>query len=489
MKQKRFWDIIELYNNTMALFENKDYIESNVKQMRDWTPEETESLKSLIKEKRSLSEIARTLNKKDFAVIMRTRFISGFENKNTKGTKPKNFYDDTASMQEVYTERMQRWSDNDNILLKRMYKDGENIYTLAKYFHRSPKGVLMHLQEIFSAKEMIELFNTAAKLVGMKKNSVTHIVEEVSMSPDEPENVSSFKRNEKMVKNLSNTVRTTLDMIDEGLSVKEIAKRRKRNPTTIVGHIKQMIRDGILNVDDFVDIETYNIIIEAGNSVGWESLSKIKETLGEDVSYTSILYVVADVNRLGIENQEDEKSLISVEWIKQWLRKQGNNNASKIIEQMLEDFKKGTMHSSLLLLFIAVISLTSCSGKKNPQCLQETDTVVVEEEYFLDPITEEVYDELKSSQPSEPIAIVHPQEAETTIKTEEPCKVKITREYQLGYDRGYNDGEDDAISSNGWQGQYDDSNNFKGQKKEDYELGYCEGYEAGYDDNFEGEDD
>ena len=53
----------------MALFENKDNIESKVKQMREWTTEEIEALKSMIKEKRPLGEIAKALNKKDFAVI------------------------------------------------------------------------------------------------------------------------------------------------------------------------------------------------------------------------------------------------------------------------------------------------------------------------------------------------------------------------------------------------------------------------------------
>ena len=36
---------------------------------------------------------------------------------------------------------------------------------------------------------------------------------------------------------------------------------------------------------------------------------------------------------------------------------------------------------------------------------------------------------------------------------------------------------------NGFDGQYDDDNPYKGQHRKDYEEGYEEGYEAGYFDN------
>lgn len=339
----------------MALFENKDNIESKVKQMREWTTEETEVLKSMIKEKRPLGEIAKALNKKDFAVIMRTRYISGFEDRNAKGTKPKNFYDDTASVQDKYPERMQRWSDDDNVTLKRLYIGGDNIFTLAHHFHRTPKGVLMHLQEIFTAKEKVELFNSAAQLVGMKRviRADQPIAEEEPDTQEEQSEVSLFKRNEIMVKNLSQTVKSTLAMIDEGLTIKEIAKRRKLNPNTIIGHIQQMIEVEVLNVDDFVDTETYNIIIEAGNSVGWESLSKIKETISEDISYESIRYVMADVNRLGIESEEeslaedgtadqeqDTGESIPISWIMKWLKEQSDEASIRATGKLISDYIK-----------------------------------------------------------------------------------------------------------------------------------------------------
>ena len=64
-----------------------------------------------------------------------------------------------------------------------------------------------------------------------------------------------------------------------------------------------------------------------------------------------------------------------------------------------------------------------------------------------------------------------------------------SRYYDDGYDAGYDDGEDDAVNGNGWMGQYDNSNRYKGKSRKEYEQGYDEGYEAGYDDNYQSADE
>lgn len=75
-----------------------------------------------------------------------------------------------------------------------------------------------------------------------------------------------------------------------------------------------------------------------------------------------------------------------------------------------------------------------------------------------------------------------------TEKIEEKKKitsVKLSAAYIEGFERGYDDGYDDVINRNGWHGQYDPSNHYKGKKRRDYILGYDEGYESGYEDNVE----
>ncbi|MGN1376531.1 MAG: hypothetical protein ACI4V5_08245, partial [Prevotella sp.] len=75
------------------------------------------------------------------------------------------------------------------------------------------------------------------------------------------------------------------------------------------------------------------------------------------------------------------------------------------------------------------------------------------------------------------------------INIEPVISAKISKEYQEGYDAGYYDGEDDAVSRNGYEGQFDDACRYKGQKRKDYQLGYEEGYEAGFYDNVNGNGD
>jgi hypothetical protein len=73
---------------------------------------------------------------------------------------------------------------------------------------------------------------------------------------------------------------------------------------------------------------------------------------------------------------------------------------------------------------------------------------------------------------------------EEPTKVEEPVEeIKLSRYYEEGYEKSYDDGEDDAVMDNGWGGQYDDECRYTGRRKKDYQLGYEECYEAGYYDN------
>lgn len=154
----------------MARFESRDHYERRVKQLFQWSTEEDIQLKKLLKEGKVLKDIGDILDRSMFAIVARTRYISGFENSSVKGSKPKNLYDENYSLQEVYTERMQRWSNLDNEKLKMLYSQGENIYNLAYEFNRTPRGVLMHLQDLYeSPKELAVLFEYAKQFVGRKR--------------------------------------------------------------------------------------------------------------------------------------------------------------------------------------------------------------------------------------------------------------------------------------------------------------------------------
>lgn len=150
----------------MAYFDNIKF-EKTIKQARHWTDEQDAKLKELCRTDASVFEVARTLDKHPFAIILRIRHLSGYESNNAKGTKPKNFYDQNVSLQEVYTERMQKWSDSDNAILKDKFHNGENIFTLAAHFHRSPLAILMHLQELYREKrDMSEIYKYTKQFMG-----------------------------------------------------------------------------------------------------------------------------------------------------------------------------------------------------------------------------------------------------------------------------------------------------------------------------------
>lgn len=179
----------------MALFESNAHFERNINQATNWTSEEDAQLKALIKEGKTLHFIAKEMKRKPFAIIMHIRYMTGFESHDTKGTKPEKLKDQTATLQEVYTERMQKWSDDDNVRLAQKYENGENIYQLSAYFHRSLSGILMHLQELYKSKKSLEsLFDRTKVYVGrtriinpVEKKTTEHIPEPGAIIPEAEE--------------------------------------------------------------------------------------------------------------------------------------------------------------------------------------------------------------------------------------------------------------------------------------------------------------
>ena len=168
----------------MAYFENKQFMKT-VKQARLWTDEQDAQLKQLCKTDESVFEVARTLDKHPFAVILRMRFLSGYESRNAKGTKPKDFYDQNVSLQGLYPERMQKWSDSDNAILRNKFHNGENLFTLAAHFRRSPLAILMHLQELYHDKrDMSELYKYTKQFMG--RTRIVYQKEEVKKEVPQP---------------------------------------------------------------------------------------------------------------------------------------------------------------------------------------------------------------------------------------------------------------------------------------------------------------
>ena len=86
----------------------------------------------------------------------------------------------------------------------------------------------------------------------------------------------------------------TLDLLRQGLSAAEVAKRRQLSPITICNHIEQLILAGEgIDLSQFIPLEKQAIIRNAFIQIGMEKLKPVKETLGEKFSYEELQLVRA----------------------------------------------------------------------------------------------------------------------------------------------------------------------------------------------------
>lgn len=93
------------------------------------------------------------------------------------------------------------------------------------------------------------------------------------------------------------TYELTRQLLEQGLSLEEIAKERGFALTTIEGHVAHFIKDGEYKASDFVDQEKYDEIVDYFESTGDKSLGVAKDVLGDDFSYGEIKMVLAELEK------------------------------------------------------------------------------------------------------------------------------------------------------------------------------------------------
>ena len=99
----------------------------------------------------------------------------------------------------------------------------------------------------------------------------------------------------------------TLWMLNDGLSPQQIADQSGQRIEIVYGHIAQLIEEGKADIDDFMDVDRYNSVIDAINTVGMDaSLKRLKELCPKSTRYADIRMVIADVKRLDRENEYSE---------------------------------------------------------------------------------------------------------------------------------------------------------------------------------------
>ncbi len=94
-------------------------------------------------------------------------------------------------------------------------------------------------------------------------------------------------------KKLTETLSLTLKLFKEGKSIKQIAKTRKYEVESIERQIVELITKSFIAVEDVIEKDRIKKILEVGEKVGIESLTKMKEALPKDYSWFEIKCVLA----------------------------------------------------------------------------------------------------------------------------------------------------------------------------------------------------
>lgn len=108
--------------------------------------------------------------------------------------------------------------------------------------------------------------------------------------------------------NIPETIKKTYEYYKSGNSIPQIAKLRNLKENTIYSHIEILILNGLINLDEIIDINKKEKILEVLNKKDFEGLKPIKEQLDESISYEEIRCVLAFVKRQKEKNLNNSES-------------------------------------------------------------------------------------------------------------------------------------------------------------------------------------
>ena len=132
--------------------------------------------------------------------------------------------------------------------------------------------------------------HTATKYGEQLITTVQNYCRDHAIAPSQPEPMPvKKKRSDKHTKQIS------YELFLQGKSIEEIATHRGLVAGTIEGHLAHYVAEGELDVVKVVTAEKIAIIKQTINETGRESLSTIKERLGDDYSYGEIKLVLASL--------------------------------------------------------------------------------------------------------------------------------------------------------------------------------------------------
>ena len=96
---------------------------------------------------------------------------------------------------------------------------------------------------------------------------------------------------------LGASVHRTKELIEEGLSLDEIAEKRNMTRGTIEQHVAELVLKGYADAKDFMDEEHYENIKEYFEETKDSSLGKARDVLGEEYSWGELRIVLNEMKR------------------------------------------------------------------------------------------------------------------------------------------------------------------------------------------------
>jgi ATP-dependent DNA helicase RecQ len=111
--------------------------------------------------------------------------------------------------------------------------------------------------------------------------------------------VIAFTNEKKVVKKKSDTHKVTYELYKEGLSIDEIAEKRKLTPTTIFSHIAKLYTDGKdINIDELVSENEINSVREAKKELDSpNALKPYFEHFNEQLDYFKIRLALSVIDK------------------------------------------------------------------------------------------------------------------------------------------------------------------------------------------------
>lgn len=224
---------------------------------------------------------------------------NGFELKNYLETKNKKIVEaEELGKKTTATLKRKQFSGNDLKLYKALEKWREDVAsgleipesrvipttTLQAIVEKKPMTVkdLKALSKVGTTRIQrfgSEILNIVLEHQGMKK-----------MEFDDEES--------KIELELKDTVLVTKGLIDEGLTLEEIAAHRGMVLSTIQGHVSEMILKGYAEAKDFMTEEHYDTIVEYFTETQDTSLGAARDVLGDDYSFGELRMVLNEMKRI-----------------------------------------------------------------------------------------------------------------------------------------------------------------------------------------------